>query len=264
VENDLGALPFATAVPTLIAGTAWAALLRTRRTLQTFPIRVGWVASLPLAILNGSVIGVLVRGTGSFQGHGAWSFEVAVEDCISAAAGGAVVSALALILTLLCFGVPIAWSQKLANKGLVGAEQGEAAVGLVSTLVATAALWVITQLDVHGHGTRLGEPFARLYGVGVAGYAFLWTLSGLGAVSGVLATVLSLGRQHRRKRFVTDVVAGKVAGYRIKESNEGKVLMRVASMGEGYRKTDFEEELYALDKDDGATHALEGQLKVRS
>ena len=40
-----------------------------------------------------------------------------------------------LIATLVCFGIPLAWGQRLAAKGLAGEERGELLVGAVSALV---------------------------------------------------------------------------------------------------------------------------------
>jgi hypothetical protein len=70
---------------------------------------------------------------------------------------------------------------------------------------------------------------ANLLGVGHAAVAFL--------------------RDLQRRRFVREVEAGRVTGFRIDAAPEGKVLVRIANHGEGYRVADFVEEVAALGRD---------------
>ena len=58
-----------------------------------------------------------------------------------------------------------------------------------------------------------------------------------------------------RRAFVSDVEAGRVEGYRVKDVPEGRVLVRVVHQGEGYRVANFTEEIYLLDEEGRATEA---------
>ena len=66
--------------------------------------------------------------------------------------------------------------------------------------------------------------------------------------------MLALLRDARRRMFVADVHAGKVAGFRVDESSAGRVLVRITELGEGYRVSNFTEELCELDEGGVATH----------
>jgi hypothetical protein len=132
---------------------------------------------------------------------------------------------------MICFGLPIASAQNHARKGLAGEERGERIVGvacLVMGLLAAALAW--TSLPVNEEGMWL----PRLLAV-------------LGALGGGTAAVLARAREGRRRKFVARAEAGEVPGYRIEATEEGKVLIRVVSQGEGYRVADFEEEVFELD-----------------
>jgi hypothetical protein len=74
-----------------------------------------------------------------------------------------------------------------------------------------------------------------------------------GALLGGSAAALALAREARRRRFVADAEAGKVAGYRVDPTDEGKVLIRVIAQGKGYRVADFEEDIFELDAEGEAT-----------
>jgi hypothetical protein len=240
--GTMGWLPFVVSVPTLLIGALWAGLLRLPRKFGT--LRIGWWLSVPLAMANAGIACASLMA-----GEGGDSLPVRLAGgFVLGASFGAFVWIPALLLTLLFFGVPIAWSQKLAAKGLAGAERGEMVVGIASALVSLLSVVVLSKLsprlDVH-----VGPS-------DTAGLAFLVALAASGFVAGVLATALAIARQHRRSRFVAEVSEGKVQGFRVDESAEGKVLIRVTSMGEGYRVADFHEELYALDEQGEAKHAL--------
>src|SRR5687767_4356901 len=59
-------------VPTLILGVLWAMILRIRSTIGKSSIRWGWLASIPLAMLNGALAcGLMFAGQG---GHAAGKF----------------------------------------------------------------------------------------------------------------------------------------------------------------------------------------------
>jgi hypothetical protein len=249
--GTMGWLPFFVSVPTLLIGALWAGLLRLPRKFGPFNIRLGWVLSIPLAMANaGLACGGLMlfdRGTGILGNF--------VGGFVLGASVGAFVWIPALLLTLLFFGLPIAWSQKLSTKGLAGAERGEMVVGVASGIVALLGVLLLSRLSPR---LDAGEGPSD-----AVGRAFLVALSFFGFATGVLATVLALARQRRRSRFVAEVSEGKVQGFRVDESAEGKVLIRVTSMGEGYRVTDFQEELYALDEQGEAKHELHAASAAR-
>ena len=241
----MGWAPFFVSVPTLLIGALWAGLLRLPRNFGPFNIRLGWVLSIPLAMANA---GLACAGLLLFDRGGSHDLTRFFGGFVLGASVGAFVWIPALLLTLLFFGVPIAWSQKLSKKGLAGAERGEMVVGVASGLVALLGVLVVSRLSPR---LDAGEGPSD-----TVGRAFLVALSFLGFATGVLATVLALARQRRRSRFVAEVSQGKVQGFRVDESAEGKVLVRVTSMGEGYRVADFQEELYALDEQGEAKHEL--------
>jgi hypothetical protein len=235
-----------TGIPTWILGTVWAWVLRVPKTVGKSTFRWGWVASMPLAILNASLAGGLLYGT-QRVGYTVWDF---LGGAILGATFGAFVWLPALFLTLLCFGLPIAWAQQLAKKGLAGEERGEWIVGL-----ACVAMSVV--------GLLLSIPMAPM--PGVEGVWLTRGLGALGALAGAASTGLALARETRRRRFVTRVEAGDVAGYRVDPTEEGKVLVRIVAQGQGYRVADFEEEVFDLDVMGEATRPkrLEGAVVPR-
>jgi hypothetical protein len=252
-SGSMGWLPFFVGLPTLLIGSVWAGLLRLPRNFGPFNVRLGWVLSIPLAMLNAGVACaflMLNEGTGMALGGVLGGFVLGVTF-------GALVWIPALLLTLVCFGLPIAWSQKLAERGLAGAERGEMIVGFSSAVVAALASLVLLSLPLHTVSYEGVAPSD------LAGQVFLGTLCAAGIASGVLANLLAVARQRRRQRFVSEVSQGKVQGYRVDESAEGKVLVRVTSMGEGYRVTDFQEELFALDEQGEAKHELRAASAAR-
>jgi hypothetical protein len=217
-----------TAVPTLILGTVWAILLRWRATLSQSKLRVGWVLSVPLAALNAA----LASGLMFFWDHSAhdrWlSF---LGGMVLGATFGAILWLPALVTTLLVFGVPIARAQRMAAEGLAGQERGDALVGASSAVIATLALgWVAS--------TSMGS----------GGSWFLLVLSTLAVVLGLATRMLSRWREGLRRAFVSRVEAGEVPQFRVDDTVQGKVLVRVVPQGEGYRVADFIEEVATLDE----------------
>jgi hypothetical protein len=220
--------------PTLIAGTLWAWLLRSPKTVGQRSLRRGWAASVPLAMLAGSLAAVLASTSlvpleGSFHA--------------GAALAGAIASIPVLAATLLCLGVPLAWAQRLASKGLAAGERGERIVGL--TCVVLSLVGLVASLRLHAPidwrvTLSLGPASTRALAV-------------LGALAGGASVGLALSREARRRRFVREAEAGKIAGYRVDGEREGKVLVRVVSQGAGYRVADDEEEVFELDSDGEAT-----------
>jgi hypothetical protein len=234
-------------IPTLILGVVWAMLLRLRATMGKTSIRWGWLASIPLAMLNGGIACGLM-----FVGEGG---DIAGQDPLSKFGIGVLLGATfgalfwipGLIATLLFFGFPIAWSQKLAQKGLAGEERGEFAIGGASTFVALLGILLLLGGGAPESGRSLSEWI---------GYLFMWLCAIGGVASGAIAAVLAQRREARRKHFVKEVEAGAVEGFRVDEVPEGKVLVRVTTMGQGYRVANFEEELVELDAAGEAKKAM--------
>lgn len=237
IFHDSGLGSVVTGVPTLAAGWLWAWVLRNPKTVGNTTFRWGWVASMPLAILNASLAcGLLMSLERQAFDPGRFFLGAAL---------GATVGALfwlpALITTLLCFGLPIAWAQRLAKKGLAGEERGEWIVGLICLMMSFLGLLI--SLRTQG-------------GLSMTGFAGVWMTRAFalaGAFAAASSTGLAFAREARRRRFVADAEAGKIAGYRIDPTAEGKVLVRVVTQGKGYRVADFEEEVFELDAEGEAT-----------
>lgn len=235
-----------TALSTFLFGIVWAIVLRSRSTLGRSKLRRGWVLSIPLAIANAATACGLLFVSEHQSRH-------VLRDLVSGAVVGATFGVICwlpgLVMTLLAFGVPISWSQQLATKGLAGEERGELVVGAVSAAIACAAAALLlpardVPLDAVGSATAIGQVTVMLFAV-------------LGASAGSLAAVSSVRRERVRRTFVRRVEAGDVPGYRVDETAEGKVLVRVTSMGAGYRVANFEEPLFGLDETGEARRSLE-------
>jgi hypothetical protein len=232
-------IAMATGVPTLILGMVWAWLLRIPGTVGNTGVRSGWAASVPLAMFNASIAaGVALAFERSMP-----SVAGLFGGMLLGATLGAIVWIPALVATLVCFGLPIAWAQRLAKKGLAGEERGEWIVGLVCVVMGIAGLLLSVTwpgvLSAHA-----GTWMTRAFGL-------------LGALAGASSAGIALARERRRRRFVAGAEAGEIAGYRVDATEEGKVLVRVVSQGEGYRVADFEEEVFELDAAGEATRPKE-------
>lgn len=225
------------AAPTFLVGLVWAWLLRDPRTLGKSLIRRGWAASVPLAILNASLSAAVVLGVDPHH----LNLGETVMIMVYAATIGAFVWIPALLATLFFFGVPIAWAQRLAKKGLAGAERGEWIVGLACLVMSAVGLLIAFGVDASPHVSRDAAIWApRALGI-------------LGALAGATSTGLAWAREARRRAFVADAAAGKIPGYRIDATDEGKVLVRIVAQGKGYRVADFEQEIFELDAAGEAT-----------
>ena len=236
VLDNFPANVFGIGVPTLVIGTFWAWLLRQPKKVPIFgyPVSLGWLLSIPLAMLNaGIACGFLMLR----ESTGGWGFGMGM---IIGATFGALIWVPALLLTILFFGVPISGARKLAEKGLAGRERGEALVGAAAVVVALLALFTEV-MSFSGARLRLPEP-------PLVDHLFILTLAVAALASSGTALVSALARGRARKAFVRDVEAGKVKQFRIDALPEGKVLMRVVAQGEGYRVADFEEEVALLDE----------------
>jgi hypothetical protein len=254
-----------TAGPTLLVGTTWALLLRWRRRTPKKQWRWGWVLAAPLAVVNGALAASLLFG----HRDGLVAVLVTfIPYCLLCATVGVIFWLPALLLTLLAFGLPIAWSQRQAARGLAGEERGEIAVGSIVVLVSLAAL-LLTAFRPPSENlvpSLMGDFEAPERQRIPAAFrapdsAAVWALDALallGLSAGGTATALAARRERRRRRFVALAEAGEAPGFRVDATTEGKVLVRVASPEPGaYRAASPEaedEELFALDEQGLATH----------
>lgn len=249
---------FSTAVPTLAVGTAWALLLRWERTVLRRKLRMGWLLSIPLAILNTSLC------AGLLSAYGKGLTEVLGGSLIFlplAATIGVFYWLPALSVVLVLFGLPISWAQRQARRGLVGEERGELIVSLTVTLISLLGLALASHRTVSGEENWLKGAFDdvvpdldalaplpvawRLPDSGPT--VLLVALGVLGVAAGALATAMAWRRDRARQRFVAQVQEGRVAGYRVDETEAGRVLVRVQGLQE-YRAIEEEEALFALDE----------------
>jgi hypothetical protein len=231
----------ATGPSTLLAGMAWAHVMRSKKRIGSTTVRSGWVWSVPIAMANAAVSCALYLA----MDDGPFWMGLVFGPTL-----GVLVWGPALVLTLAVFGIPIAWSQQLADKGLAGEERGEAVVGVICA--ALGLLGLILALRVPGapewwNQERLIERDQGLLFARVAG--------GLALALGLASSALAVRRDAKRREFVAKVHAGNVAGFRVDDTAAGRVLVRVTELGEGYRVTNFTEELYELDEGGDVTHA---------
>jgi hypothetical protein len=158
------------------------------------------------------------------EGHASY-FDTIAMVILGGGLIGAIIWIPALVLTLLFFGLPIAQAQRIAARGLAGADRGEIIVGLVSAGLALVPL--------------------------VGSAPSVETVLALVAIAcGLGATVLGLLRERARRAFVRRVEAGEVASFRVEPSAEGKVLVRVTTTGMAYRVSDYVEEIARLGEGD--------------
>ncbi|MBL8678928.1 MAG: hypothetical protein JNK05_07165 [Myxococcales bacterium] len=242
VFKDGALIPIVTAIPTLLAGMLWVRLLRWDKTVAGTSMRIGWILSLPIAVLNAAFACGLMLAAGDrspfIVGD---TFKTFVTGMLAGATFGAIIWIPALVATLVTFGLPLARAQQLAKKGLAGAERGEAVVGASSTVIGALAL-ILSMV-----GT-FGQSAANLW--------FPRLLAVLGVALGMGALVSAREREAQRKKFVEAVERGEVEKFRVDTTDEGKVLVRVVSQGQGYRVADFEEEIAAIDHQGDVTRGV--------
>lgn len=244
MSGDGPKIVFVTGLPTLILGMIWARVLRSPQTLGSTSFRRGWLLSLPLAVANSCLAGGLLM---LLERGGSNAIERFLTGVALGATFGAVFWIPGLLLTLACFGLPIASAQGLAQKGLAGEERGERIVGVASAaMAAVATLASLVNIPSWRPGDVVGAWGVR-------------ALALVGASTGLMAAWHAWRREVDRRAFVRDVEAGKVPQFRVDESSEGKVLVRVVVQGQGYRVVDYVEEVAALDREGAATRvAREG------
>ena len=235
--NSYGAVALATGLPTLLFGILWAFLLRSPKTVGSSKLRWGWLASLPLAAANGGVACGLLLASDS---HGTDIVSKFAIGVLAGATVGAFFWFPALLATLAFFGLPVSRSQRLAQQGLAGEARGERVIGLASAILGALALAARAKW-----GRAADYPSDQL--LDAMGNVFVWATPILAIIAGAIATGFARARELRRRHFVSDVESGSVAGFRVEVVPEGKVLLRVTSVGTAYRVANFEEELFALD-----------------
>ncbi len=221
------------ALSTIIMGTLWAASIRIRARSKGVP--VGWLLSPVLACINAMLCMAFIAVG---EGHASY-FDTIGVVVLGGGLIGAIVWIPALVITLLLFGVPIAHAQRIAARGLAGADRGEIIVGLLCALLALVPL--------------VGSPPS------------IETVLALVAIAcGLGATILGLLRERARRAFVHRVEAGEVASFRVEPSVEGKVLVRVTTTGMAYRVSDYVEEIAHLGEGDEVINASPATTSARN
>ncbi len=212
---------------TLFTGTLTAALLRIRSS-DPSKIRIGWWLSPVGAWLN-AVLGTF--GAFLLFDKGTQTLPT-LSDLAIVTFYGAIVWVPAWLMSLVLFGLPIAWAQRQARLGLAGEERGERIIGTtvaVLSLVSLLGVLFITPRQL---------PAVIVVAV-------------LGTVLGALTAAMAWQREQRRKAFVAEAEEGRAPGYRVEATDQGKVLIRVTrpEPEAGYRTPDsIDEEFYALDE----------------
>lgn len=244
LESTMGAMGSSAlfiALPTLAIGVLWAALLRDPRKVslgswsasgRVREARLGWLLCVPLAMLNAGV-----AAGGLIMSDSGWTLGSFALGMLLGATFGALIWIPALLLTILCFGLPIERARRLAEQGLAGKDRGELWVGGASLVVTfLSALVTVSMLT--------GDRYFRL---GTFDVVLLLTLQITSAAVSGLATITAWRRDRARRVFVTKVERGEVPQFRIEPTPQGKVLLRVPEGAASYRVSSFEEEVAALD-----------------
>jgi hypothetical protein len=229
-------------VPTLLVGALWAIIVHKR---SPRPHARLWVASPLLAALNGALVGGVFLAAEQFYPP------AFLGGALLGLTFGAIFWIPALLLVLVLYGVPIAWAQALAKRGLAGEERGEQIVG--ATCAALGAVALGLAYSAHPQDNTMPPPafWATAAPLGV------WVFHALGAVAiatGCAAFARAAVRERRRRRFVERVEAREEVGFRVEPRAAGKVLLRVPAVA-SYRVTDHEE-LLELDEAGRATRRV--------
>jgi hypothetical protein len=254
VSHDFSGL--ITGPSTLVIGMIWAWILRFPYTIGKSSVRWAWLASVPLAALNGGLACTILLASPPF---GPWDSLLAgyAGGILFGAVFGMILWAPALVVTLTAFGLPIAWAQKLAKRGLAGEERGELIIGAICTLLALAALGLSFQQKQPPMpptwANQSGIVDGRRLELFSAGVVFMRVVAAVGVLAGGAATVLAASREARRRAFVARAERGEVPGFRVDATPEGKALVRVSSAGQGYRVAELTEEVVLLDDEGRAT-----------
>jgi hypothetical protein len=211
------------AVPSLLVGCVWAALLR--RGPGWRPGAFGWWVAVALAAFDAAIalaaFDVVARAGTPVP---VWSLVAA--GFFEGATFGAIIWIPALIAVLLCFGPPIARARRLAREGLTGCERGEWPIGLVSATLGALAIAVTAAASPPGETWMVEESPHEGWVVAALGAAAL--------VCGAAAAATSLARLALRRRFVARILRGEEPGLAIVPAERGADLVRVDD-GAGYR-----------------------------
>ncbi|MCL2779523.1 MAG: hypothetical protein FWD73_16145 [Polyangiaceae bacterium] len=234
---------YASSLPTLLCGLLWALALRGKTTFYW-----GWVAAIPLAMANSAATVFLLMTPSNTTPT---DLQIMIPVLIGAIPG-AIVWIPALIATLLCFGVPIAWAHRRAKQGLAGEEKGEMVVGAVSAIIAIGAMLLTREVYVYDNPSMFTTSKAV-----VAAFAFI------AIATGSLAVILAFWRGRERRAFVRQVEAGEIVGYRVDVAAGGKALVRVAQPSESYRVANIDEPIVMLDDHGNATTAFDLTRSLR-
>jgi hypothetical protein len=237
--HHFGSLAWACGCPTLAVGVLWVRLLWAKGGAT----RSAWLSSIPLAAFNGALAAGLLFGIDERVSLGRFAAGLALGGTV-----GFVIWGPALVAVLIFFGIPIAWAQKLAKRGLAGEERGELVIGLASLTIALVALGI-------AHAQQPLPEYET--GLELSGAYLTYAFALFGAGTGLSAAGLAWDREKRRRAFVASVEAGKVRGFCVEATTEGKMLLRVSSDGPVYRVARFDEPLFELDDEGRATRAVD-------
>ncbi len=221
----------ASGLSTLAFGMVWARVVRKR----AGKIPIGWIAAVPLAALNAGTALGLVMSTESSGGVPGF-----FGGLVLGATFGAMFWIPALVVTLVCFGLPIYLAQQAADKGLGSEDRGERTVGIAAACFALFALLVIT-----------GVHRPRAEGI------ILTSLAALGVLAGVASAIYATKRERNRRVFLGSVVMGAEEGFRVTDGAGQTLLVRVTRTPEIYRGADLEEPLVELDDSGDVRRTLE-------
>lgn len=220
----------ASGLSTLAFGLVWARVVR----MRAGKIPIGWIAAIPLAALNAGTALGLVMSTESSGGAGF------LGGLVLGATFGAMFWIPALVVTLVCFGLPIYFAQQAADKGLGSEDRGERTVGIAAACFAFFALLLSTGIQ---------RPHAE----GIV----LTSLATLGIFTGLASAIYATKRERKRRVFLGNVVMGSEEGYRVTDGPGQTLLVRVTRTPEIYRGADLEEPLVELDDSGDVRRTLE-------
>lgn len=210
-------------ISTLLFGSAWTVLLRSRRTLHGYG--VAWVAAGGLGLLN-----VFLSAALTLPRLGESLF-VPIAQTIELGA----LLWLPCLAAMFLSGKPVASTRAgLARRERRSAMAGAGCAMLCAAVVAFGPDRLAGVMLVGGNAP---DPDAWL----------TRALAAVGAASGLATLAIASIGDLWRRRFVTAVGAGSVGGFRIGTTARGPVLLRTVSPGETYRLADVEQELALLD-----------------
>ncbi len=198
----------ASALSTFVFALLWARMLRVRASW------VGWAACVPIAALNAGVALFLCSPS--------------MGSLVLGATVGAFIWVPALILTLLFFGLPLHFARAAADRGMSSEDRGECVVGVVAAVLAAIAFAFDLQ-DTGGEAIVVGA------------------FAGVAMATGLSSAFVSLWRERQRGQFLAQVRSGHDTEFRIEETAQSAVVVRVAQVGHAYRSSEIAEPVLELD-----------------